>query len=126
MSKGVVVLIKKEGKFLFIEEKRDLMKGCWAPPHGRLEGNEKAKDAVVREVKEEVGLDVVPIRKVTATKADTKVATVEWWEAKAVSNKVGVDQIEVADFGWFSIKEALGLKLYPGTKKFLEQFGGKL
>ncbi len=127
MSKGVVVLIKKDDKFLFIEEKRDLMLGCWAPPHGRMEENESEPEAVIREVKEEVGLDVEPIKKITETKADTKVKTVEWWEARIKGDaKINIDEEEVADFGWFSVREALELKLYPGTKLFLEKFGDKL
>lgn len=125
MAEGIVVIINKEGKILLIEEGRDLLRGCWAPPHGRLEKNETEEQAVVRETKEEVGLVVKPTKRIITMKADTKVKTVAFWEAEYVEGEIEVDENEVSGYGWFNLEEALDLKLYPGTRKFLEGLGVK-
>ncbi len=68
---GIVALVRNDdGKFLLLEDSRELMRGSWAPPHGRCE--------------------------VT-------------------------DESETSEFGWFSIDEALKIKLYPGTRTFFEK-----
>ncbi|MBC7091105.1 MAG: NUDIX hydrolase [Nitrososphaeria archaeon] len=44
--------------------KRDIdpFKGCWSLPGGFIEYNERVEDALVREVEEETGLKVKPIK----------------------------------------------------------------
>ena len=38
--------------------------GYWAPPSGKVEAGESQEAAVIREVKEEVGVTIRPVRKV--------------------------------------------------------------
>lgn len=56
------------------------MRASYAPPYGRCGGTDMSEEAaVIREVKEETGLDVLPIRKLHTQDADTKVRTVSFW-----------------------------------------------
>lgn len=118
---GIVALVQNsEGKFLLLEDARDPMKGLWAPPHGRCEPTDKSEeDGVKREVYEETGIRVEPIRKVHTQPADTKVKTVSFWLVAAPDSKVALDD-ESSNYGWFTIAEALQLPLYPGTQKFFQ------
>lgn len=116
---GVVVLIIKNGKFLLLRDSRDLMLGHWGPPHGRCEESDKNEEgAITREVFEETGLTVKPLKNIWTTKADTKVETVSFWLAEIIEGNVLIDKQESSEYGWFSIDEALRLKLYPGTLNF--------
>jgi 8-oxo-dGTP diphosphatase len=54
------VLIEN-GKILLIRRAKDPFKGMWALPGGIIEDNESAEQCLVREMKEETGLDVKPI-----------------------------------------------------------------
>ena len=118
---GVVVIIKQEGKILLLKDSRDLMLGFWGPPHGRCEPTDNLEEqSVEREVMEETKLKVKPIRKLWTTKADTKIGTVSFWEAELMGGEIKIDSSESSEYGWFSVDESLKLKLYPGTKKFLE------
>jgi 8-oxo-dGTP diphosphatase len=121
-SHGVIALIRnKAGKFLLLEDAREPMKGHWAPPHGRCETSDPSeKDGVIREVKEETGLDVSPVQVILTQPADTKVKTVSFWLVDSTNETVQLDE-ESSDFGWFSPAEALELQLYPGTKLFFEK-----
>lgn len=118
---GVVVLIKRDKKILLLKDSRVLMLNRWAPPYGRcdkIDQNEKA--AVVREVFEETGLRVLPLKKIWTTKADTKIKTVSFWQAEVIGGALKIDEKETSEYGWFTLDEALNLELYPGTKKFFE------
>lgn len=117
-SHGVVALIKRNGKFLLPEDARSLMLHRWAPPHGRCKvGDMSEKGAVIREVQEETGLNVRPVRRLWKTVADTKVKTVTFWLVECLKDKIRLNR-ESSACGWFSVEEVLALQLYPGTKEF--------
>jgi 8-oxo-dGTP pyrophosphatase MutT (NUDIX family) len=117
---GVVALIKRDEKFLLLKDSRELMLDYWGPPHGRCEeADEDEQASVRREVLEETGLQVNPQRKIWTTEADTKVKTVSFWLTEVVGGEIVIDKQESSEYGWFSLDEALNLKLYPGTKKFI-------
>lgn len=131
-SHGVVAIVRNTaGEFLLLEDNRKgEMEGCWAPPHGRCDAEKdlNEQDGVIREVKEEVGLDVIPIRKVLTQPADTKVTTVAFWLVDVVaSNEIVLAEEESSRYGWFSLSRSLELKLYPGTRTFFNKvFAGEL
>jgi len=52
------------GRLLVIQRGHDPHRGTWSLPGGRVEPGESVEEAVVREVREETGLDVVPLRPV--------------------------------------------------------------
>lgn len=47
------------GKFLFVKRAKDPEKNKWSLPGGKIEHFEKAEDAIVREIKEELNLDFI-------------------------------------------------------------------
>ncbi len=55
---GSGALIHKGGKILLVKRKNDPNRGRWALPGGLVELGERVEDAVRREVREEVGLDI--------------------------------------------------------------------
>lgn len=48
------------GRLLLVLRGQEPARGCWSIPGGRVEPGESARDAVIREVREETGLDVTP------------------------------------------------------------------
>jgi 8-oxo-dGTP pyrophosphatase MutT (NUDIX family) len=65
LPEAVVAVITKEKKVLIIQRGADVpFPGYWAPLSGKMEPQEDQAEAVVREVREEVGLTVRPVRKV--------------------------------------------------------------
>lgn len=119
---GIVALVRdSRGKFLLLEDSRELMRGHWAPPHGRCEAFDISEAAgVIREVKEETNIDVIPVKAVLTQPADTKVKTVSFWLVDTDQSDVVLDE-ESSAFGWFTVNEALDIKLYPGTRTFFEK-----
>lgn len=122
-SHGIVALIRdKNGKYLLLEDCRKQMLGYWAPPHGRCEATDASEEnGVMRETREETGLEVKPVKKLLTQPADTKVKTVSFWLVSLLGGEITIDTSETSNHGWFTVDEALNMKLYPGTKLFFEK-----
>jgi ADP-ribose pyrophosphatase YjhB (NUDIX family) len=58
---GVGAVIVHEGRVLLVQRGREPMKGRWTIPGGLIEIGEMLQEAVVRETREETGLEVEPI-----------------------------------------------------------------
>lgn len=54
---GVSAIVFREGEVLLIERASGALKGRWSPPGGHIEPGERARDAAVREVREETGVE---------------------------------------------------------------------
>lgn len=55
---GVGVVVWKDGKVLLIRRGKSPMRGRWSLPGGRQELGETVREAAVREVREETGLEI--------------------------------------------------------------------
>jgi 8-oxo-dGTP diphosphatase len=55
------VLIEN-GRILLIKRAAEPFKGMWAVPGGRIEDDETAEECLVREMQEETGLRVMPVK----------------------------------------------------------------
>lgn len=61
---AVAIVEFADRRILLIKRRTVPFKGYWALPGGRVEAGESVEEAVVREVKEETGLDIEIIRKI--------------------------------------------------------------
>ena len=59
---GVGALIFNRDKILLIERGKEPMKGLWSLPGGVVETGETLERGIIREVREETGLDVKPLK----------------------------------------------------------------
>jgi mutator protein MutT len=59
---GVGALIFNRDKILLVERGREPLKGYWSLPGGVLETGETLEQGVIREVREETGLEVKPLK----------------------------------------------------------------
>ncbi len=64
---GMGILIRKDGKVLFLKRGGAHGEGTWCPPGGHLEFGESFEDCAKRETLEESGVEIKNIRFVTVT-----------------------------------------------------------
>jgi 8-oxo-dGTP diphosphatase len=61
---GAKALVHYQGKVLLLRESKDYIDGAeegkWDVPGGRIESDEEVRAGLIREVKEESGLDIAP------------------------------------------------------------------
>lgn len=61
----VAAIIQKNDKFLITKRlKKSHLGHCWEFPGGKMEPNETVEECIIRECKEEINVEVKPIRKI--------------------------------------------------------------
>lgn len=123
---GILSRDNHEGKtsYLLVRSKKDFgeFSGCWYPPGGHVEVGEDEKGALIREIKEELGLDVHILEKISETSGDIADQITSWWNCELISDRIQVNENEIAEAGWFTEAEMSELKLWPATKDFFGKY----
>ncbi len=127
-SAGGVVLNGK-GQVLLIHNMalRDPNKSYFGFPKGHIDKEESSKDAAIREVKEEVGLEVEVVEKIGEskyifTKNGEKVfKVVVMFLMKAKEGELKVLEEELIGAQWFSPEEALEKLSFKQDKELLKK-----
>ncbi len=102
---------------------------AWVIPGGKIEDNESGEEALKREIKEELGIEIFDIERVGEKiklpskdfiDKEIKFIFIDFF-AKASSNIIKPNK-EISEYGWFEIEEALNLPLIDSTRQLIEQF----
>ncbi len=124
MSHVVIGIITRKNsvnqtEFLLVSSKRDFgeFSGRYYPPGGHLEDGEDEQTALIREIKEETGLDVMPVKRIAETAADVKDQTTYWWLCDIQGGELHFQKDELADAGWFTAEVTKRLPLWPMVEK---------
>ena len=122
----VCAIITKERKVLLTKRKIEPFKGYWCLPGGHIEYGETAKDAIIREVEEEVDLHFKPI---FIGYYDEIIPGIGWHRVVLIfsGKTTGVPKPgkEVSEIKWFSFNELNSLQLAFKHKEILLLFLNK-
>jgi 8-oxo-dGTP diphosphatase len=123
------VIKDDEARLLLILRGHDPGKGLWSIPGGRIEPGETDRDAVVREVREETGLEVACGRLLGAVERPGHagdVIEIRDYTAVHVGGELAAGD-DAADARWFTPDEVLSLddsgQLTPGLLAALRSWG---
>lgn len=123
---GIISKIRdsKQEEYLLIRSKKDFgeFSGFYYPPGGHLEGDESASEALVRELKEELNLNVTPIREVAVTPGDVNNQLTHWWLCDIESGDIKIKENEIADAAYFTASEMKEIKIWPATRNFFNTY----
>jgi len=117
---------QNQTEYLLVKSKRDFgeFSGHYYPPGGHFEAGEDEKQTLKRELTEELGLRIEPVKKLAETESDVEGQITHWWECQIESGELQINHDELADAGYFTVAQMKQLKLWPATKKFFEQILG--
>ena len=112
---GAIITRQENGleKLLLTRRAIEPFRDCLCLPGGHIDRFETAKDAIIREVKEEVGLDFVPQ---FFKYFDEIIPESDWHAVVLVFTGTATGTLqpqvaEVSEIGWFSLSEALAQPL---------------
>ncbi len=125
---GVAAVIVKDGKVLLTKRGNEPSKGKWGIPGGVVELGESVEEAVVREVKEETGVDCRPLKRLTvfdSIRRDPD-GRVHWHyvlheflcEYLGGEPRAGDDASEVR---WIPLEDLGSVEIMESTRKFIEK-----
>jgi 8-oxo-dGTP pyrophosphatase MutT (NUDIX family) len=117
---GVKVIIEHEGKFLWV--RNDYGYRSITFPGGGIEKGESPEHAAIREVKEEVGIDLINPRMVKSllSTEEGKKDNITIFYGQSGTDNFTLDDFEIAEAAWFT-KDNLP-KFSPLSKKIWDIF----
>ena len=126
---AVGALIKKGDHILLVKRRYEPNQGKWSIPGGMIELGETVRDAVGREIEEEVGLkiEVEDIVDVVDNIIHDEKGNVRYhyiiidFSATPISGELK-GNTEVMDVKWFSSNDLRNLDITASTRKLLDKF----
>ena len=120
---GCVLLDEKNRIGLLHRNKKGIVH--WELPGGKIEPDEKPEEAAIREIKEELNVDVTIERKVGGdkfTRSDKQDFDYEWFLAYVVSGQPEVNEPDTFDdFKYFELNVLGLLKLSDNMQNLFKQ-----
>lgn len=123
-------VVREGSRVLLVLRGRPPFAGWWGLPGGAVEPGETVADALVREVREETGLEVRVERLLGYKDAIARDAggrlvyhyVILFFLASPLGGELRADS-DAADARWFETAELPGLRLVPGAEEVLRQAG---
>ena len=115
---GVIAAIRRGEQWLLIRRSEHVIapgKVCF--PGGAVEIGEDLAAAIVREVREELGILIRPIRQCWKWEALDRPLTLFGWIAEWVGGELSPDPHEVAEVIWLTAQEAIDHPHAIGTNR---------
>jgi len=104
------VILKKDHKYLLVQEKQPLAYALWNFPAGRVDIGETLEEAAEREAKEESGYTVKIIGHVGIYHESAEKAVKHVYAAKITGGDINFPEDEIMDAKWFSFVEIESMK----------------
>ena len=119
------IITDASGRLLLIKRGHEPEAGRWSLPGGRVEPGESDQQAVVREVREETGLEVTPGRlagTVSRPWPDGRVLVIRDYTAEVTGGSLAAGD-DAADARWVSPRDFAGLSPTTGLEQVLYAWG---
>src|SRR5690348_18028660 len=121
----VGAIITDSDRILLIRRGHEPEAGRWSLPGGRIEAGETDEQALIREVREETGLEVAPgplIGAVDRPRPDGRVLVIRDYAATVTGGTLAAGD-DADDARWFSVRDLAGLALTTGLAEALNDWG---
>jgi 8-oxo-dGTP pyrophosphatase MutT (NUDIX family) len=111
------VVIKRDGKFLLVQEGHAGAYGLWNWQQGKVEQGESIEEAAIREAKEETGYEVSILKKLTVVKDPfPRTREIHVFLGEIVGGEPQAPEGEIIQAKWFAPAELEEIKeLTPGS-----------
>ena len=111
---GIIIVggvLKKDGKYLLVQEAQEKCRGKWNLPAGHLDPNETIFDGAKREILEECGFNVnltgIAYIGNQVMKDNTFIGVV--FSTEIIDGEIKFDENEILDVKWFTYDEIINM-----------------
>ena len=126
---AVSAAIIRDGKVVIVRRGAGVATGIYTLPGGVVEAGETVREAVIREVREEIGMTIEPLepagyREMIDSDADGRVKrhfVILCFAARWIAGEPAPDLTEIAEAEWRFPAEVDGLKTTDGLRQIIDQ-----
>lgn len=119
------VVRDRRGRILLVRRGHDPQAGRWSVPGGRVEPGETFREAAIREVREETGVEVVitaELGVISIEAGDGIVYDVHDFAGTPTEQDVAASD-DAAEAGWFTVEEMTRMPLTTDLLQTLQEYG---
>ena len=125
VRRGVIGILARGTEYLVIRRADGVAKGgCWCFPGGHVERGETPRQAVQRELIEELGIQVLPVRRLGSIRVLDSNHVLVAWLIRHVSGELRLAKSEIAEVRWLRAVEIRAVvPSLPSNERVLEMLG---
>ncbi len=125
VRRGAIGIIASGSAYLMIRRAPGVARGgYWCFPGGHVEPSETSRQAVQRELAEELGIDVVPTQRVGSVRVVDANYILAVWRVRHVNGELRIAGGEIAEVRWLTPSEIRGIRPgLPSNHRVLEMLG---
>jgi|GEM_PF-982926 len=102
IRRGVIGILRRNDKYLLIRRAAHVaVGGTWCFPGGHIERHENARRAIIRELREELGIEVKPVHRLGAVQGRPDVMLAVWI-VEHTGGRMRPDRREVSSVRWYT------------------------
>lgn len=122
---GSIGVLERDGAYLLIERAVGLTHaGAWCFPGGHVEPGETSRNAVIREIEEELGLLVEPLALLGTVHVESTGYVLDTWRVVHVAGEIRAHAAEIAAFAYLTPDEIRAVSLaMPSNAQVLRLLG---
>ena len=118
------LLFDKDGRILITQRPAGAhLEGYWEFPGGTIEDNESAEEALLREIKEEINLDI-KVNKLFWRERfdyDVKIIDIRFYFCEISHKTQQITPLQVADFRWVNLAELQNYSFPPADQALVKR-----
>ena len=105
-------IVKKDNKYLLVQEAKESCRGKWNVPAGHLEPNETFMDGAKREVFEECGYNVnlTGIARIGNKQSEDNTFASVIFSTEIIDGEIKYDKSEILDVKWYTYDEIVNMR----------------
>ena len=126
VRRGVIGILSRGQEYLMIRRAEGVAKpGCWCFPGGHVERGETPRQAVGRELHEELGIQVRPTQRLGAVRVTDSRHILVVWRVDHIGGDFQLAQKEIADLRWVTCEQIRTIHPgLPSNDRVLEMLRG--
>lgn len=113
------VVIKKDGRYLLVQERQPKAYGLWNLPAGKVEIGATIEETAIKEAREETGYAVELLYPIKIFHASAESPVGHSFAAKIVSGTLHFPEDEILDAAWFTLEEIRRMKSKLRSSKWV-------
>ncbi len=103
---GAIGILARDDRFLMIRRAPDIvLGGYWCFPGGHIEPGENSRQAIVREFREELAIEIKPIKKLGYIRLIDAGYILAVWQVSFLSGTINPEPSEICELRWVLVDD---------------------